>query len=103
MLSWLHVNLNLWEAFGITFQAVFMTRFLVQWIASERQGRSVIPISFWYLRLAGSAGLLIYAIGIGSLAIMLGQMFGTVVYVRNLVLIHREHHASDASPTAQTP
>ena len=98
MWDWLHTNRALWEAFGITFQAVFMARFLVQWIASERQKRSVIPISFWYLSLVGSAGLLIYAIGIGSVAVILGQMFGTVVYVRNLALIHRERRTVAVDP-----
>jgi lipid-A-disaccharide synthase-like uncharacterized protein len=87
--TWVHANRTLWEAFGIVFQAVFMARFLVQWIASERQKKSVIPVSFWYLSLVGSTGLLIYAVGIGSVAVILGQLFGTVVYVRNLMLIHR--------------
>jgi lipid-A-disaccharide synthase-like uncharacterized protein len=98
--TWVHANRTLWEAFGIAFQAVFMGRFLVQWIASERQKKSVIPISFWYLSLLGSAGLLIYAVGIGSVAIMLGQMFGTVVYVRNLMLIRRGRGETKSDPAA---
>ncbi len=101
--AWLSVNFNLWEAFGITFQAVFMARFLVQWIASERQKKSVIPISFWYLSLVGSTGLLIYAIGIGSIAVMLGQMFGTVVYVRNLTLVYRGRQAPQEANAAPRP
>ncbi len=100
MWDWLHTNRVLWEAFGITFQAVFMARFLVQWIASERQKKSIIPVSFWYLSLVGSTGLLIYAIGIGSIAVILGQMFGTVVYVRNLALIHREQRTTAAEASA---
>jgi lipid-A-disaccharide synthase-like uncharacterized protein len=101
--SWLHANRALWEAFGITFQAVFMARFLVQWIASERQKKSVIPISFWYLSLIGSTGLLIYAVGIGSVAVMLGQMFGTVVYVRNLMLVQRGRRNEQTPPLDPRP
>jgi lipid-A-disaccharide synthase-like uncharacterized protein len=100
MWDWLHTHRVLWEAFGITFQAVFMARFLVQWIASERQKKSIIPVSFWYLSLVGSTGLLIYAIGIGSIAVMLGQMFGTVVYVRNLALIHHERRTTTTEASA---
>jgi lipid-A-disaccharide synthase-like uncharacterized protein len=99
MWDWLHTNRVLWEAFGITFQAVFMARFLVQWIASERQRKSVIPTSFWYLSLVGSTGLLIYAVGIGSIAVILGQIFGSVVYTRNLMLIHRNHREQPTTPT----
>jgi len=91
-------NLDLWGAFGITFQTAFMARFLVQWIASERSGRSVIPISFWYLSLIGSAGVLIYGIGRGDPVIILGQAFGTFVYVRNLMLIYRGQRPATNGP-----
>jgi lipid-A-disaccharide synthase-like uncharacterized protein len=89
-----HANLDLWAVFGTAFQLAFMARFLVQWIASERCGKSVIPISFWYLSLVGSTGVLVYAIGRGDVVIILGQCFGTVVYVRNLALIYRERHVA---------
>lgn len=87
-------HLDLWAVFGFTFQAAFMARFLVQWIASERLGKSVIPISFWYLSLIGSVGVLVYAIGRGDVVIICGQSFGTVVYVRNLALIYRERRTA---------
>ncbi len=93
-------NLDLWAIFGLTFQFAFMARFLVQWIASERQRKSVIPISFWYLSLIGSTGVLIYGIGRGDIVIILGQAFGTVVYVRNLALIYRERRAVAVDPPA---
>ena len=82
-------NLDLWGLFGIVFQAAFMARFLVQWVASERSGKSVIPVAFWYLSLIGSGGVLIYGIGRGDPVIILGQMFGSIVYIRNLMLIYR--------------
>ncbi len=93
-------NLDLWAIFGLIFQFAFMARFLVQWVASERQKRSVIPISFWYLSLIGSTGVLIYGIGRGDIVIILGQAFGTVVYVRNLALIHRERRTTAAEASA---
>jgi lipid-A-disaccharide synthase-like uncharacterized protein len=91
-------NLDLWAIFGLTFQFAFMARFLVQWIASERQRKSVIPISFWYLSLIGSMGVLVYGIGRGDIVIILGQAFGTVVYVRNLALIYRERRTVAVEP-----
>ena len=92
-------NLDLWGLFGVIFQLAFMARFLVQWIASERSGKSVIPISFWYLSLIGSTGVLIYGIGRGEPVIILGQVFGTIVYVRNLMLIYRGHREAACDPT----
>ena len=89
-------NLDLWGLFGVVFQLAFMARFVVQWIASERSRQSVIPISFWYLSLIGSTGVLIYGIGRGDPVIILGQAFGTVVYVRNLMLIYRGRRTASA-------
>jgi lipid-A-disaccharide synthase-like uncharacterized protein len=78
-----------WLAFGLLGQAAFFSRFLVQWIASERAGRSLIPVAFWYLSLAGSLALLIYAVHRREPVFALGQSVGTLVYVRNLVLLRR--------------
>ncbi len=99
----LSANLDFWVILGLVFQGAFTARFLVQWIASERQGRSVIPVSFWYLSLFGSAGLLLYAVVRADPVFILGQSLGSVVYVRNLILIHRERCASDASPATPMP
>ena len=90
MWSRVATNLDAWAILGLTAQFAFTGRFLVQWIASERTGKSVIPISFWYLSLFGSAGLLLYAIARADPVFILGQSFGSVVYIRNLVLIRRE-------------
>jgi lipid-A-disaccharide synthase-like uncharacterized protein len=78
-----------WFALGMAGQAIFFSRFLVQWIASERAGRSYIPHIFWWLSLAGSMLLLGYAIHRKDAVFVLGQAFGWVVYARNLVLIQR--------------
>jgi len=78
-----------WFLLGLVGQGAFFSRFLCQWIASERAGRSVVPTTFWYLSLAGSSLLLVYAIHRREPVFLLGQLFGGFVYTRNLVLIGR--------------
>lgn len=77
----------LWIAVGLAGQAAFSARFLVQWIASERVRRSVIPEAFWYLSLLGGAILLSYAIHRRDPVFILGQSFGLVVYSRNIYFL----------------
>jgi lipid-A-disaccharide synthase-like uncharacterized protein len=79
----------IWLVIGLVGQSLFMLRFIVQWIHSERHQQSLIPVSFWYLSLAG--GLIVLAYGIHRIdpVIILGQLPGTIIYTRNLVLIHR--------------
>ena len=83
---------------GLAGQALFFSRFLVQWVASEKSGRSVVPLSFWYLSIGGGGLLLIYALWRKDPVITLGQAVGLFVYVRNLMLIHRRQSVSP--PTA---
>ena len=87
------INLSNIEMFFLTIgflgQALFASRFVIQWIYSEKKGVSSIPISFWYLSIFGGLGLLIYAIFRKDPVIILGQMFGIFVYLRNLILIYR--------------
>ena len=79
-----------WVGLGFGAQALFMMRFLVQWLASERAGRSVMPIAFWYFSLGGGALLLAYAIHTGDRVFIAGQSGGLLIYTRNLYFIHRE-------------
>ncbi|MEZ5777745.1 MAG: lipid-A-disaccharide synthase N-terminal domain-containing protein [Paracoccaceae bacterium] len=79
-----------WVAFGLFGQLMFTGRFLVQWIASERARRSVVPLSFWYFSIAGGLILLSYAIYRRDPVFVLGQSLGVFIYGRNLWLIHRE-------------
>lgn len=72
---------------GLAGQLMFSARFLVQWIASEKRKKSVVPISFWFLSLFGSFFLLIYAIYRKDIVFTLGQLFGFIVYIRNLLII----------------
>jgi lipid-A-disaccharide synthase-like uncharacterized protein len=77
---------------GFVAQILFSARFLVQWIASEKAKKSVIPISFWFLSLAGGGLLLIYAIGRKDPVFILGQSVGVFIYSRNLYFIYKEKH-----------
>ena len=83
---------RLWVGLGLIGQLLFSARFIIQWIASERKKRSVIPVSFWYFSLGGSALLLAYAIYRKDPVFILGQSAGAVVYVRNLRLIRAARH-----------
>jgi lipid-A-disaccharide synthase-like uncharacterized protein len=80
---------SLWIGLGFAGQLLFTSRFLVQWIASERRGESIVPIAFWWLSLAGGATLLAYALWRRDPVFIAGQSAGLVVYVRNLALIRR--------------
>lgn len=77
-------------AIGFTGQAFFFMRFFWQWIVSEKEKRSVIPVSFWYFSLLGSFFLLAYAILRKDIVFIVGQSTGSIIYIRNLYLIHRE-------------
>ncbi len=76
-------------AVGFGGQLLFTSRFLVQWIASERAGRSIMPLAFWWLSLAGGATLLAYALWRRDPVFAVGQAAGLIIYSRNLVLIAR--------------
>lgn len=85
--------------FGIAAQSVFFLRFLVQWIVSERQGESTIPIAFWYLSLVGTALIFVYAILRVDPVFMLASVLQCVIYVRNLMLIGRQRRRLQAMTT----
>ena len=82
----------LWLAVGMFGQALFSARFIIQWLASEKLRRSVVPVSFWYFSLIGGFVLLAYAIYRRDPVFVLGQAFGAVIYVRNLYFLHRERY-----------
>lgn len=83
----------IWKAVGFGGQALFGSRFLVQWIATERRRQSVVPTAFWYLSLFGGLTLLSYAISIKDPVFITGQTFGVLVYARNLWFVHRQKAA----------
>jgi lipid-A-disaccharide synthase-like uncharacterized protein len=85
---------NFWLGLGFVGQAIFGSRFVVQWISSERAGQSVIPTAFWYLSLAGALLLLTYAVYRRDPVFIIGQSVGGFIYARNLALIARKRQAS---------
>lgn len=86
-----------WLVIGFCGQALFMMRFLVQWLVSERERRSVIPVSFWYFSIGGALVLLVYALHRGDPVFVAGQLLGVAIYVRNLHLIRLERAATGPS------
>ncbi|MBN3864100.1 MULTISPECIES: lipid-A-disaccharide synthase N-terminal domain-containing protein [Pseudomonas] len=86
---------TLWLVIGFGGQIAFTGRFVLQWLYSEYKKRSVIPVSFWYLSIVGSTLLFAYAIYREDPVFIVGQAFGSIVYLRNLQLIARSKHLKD--------
>lgn len=80
---------RVWLVIGFLGQGLFFMRFFVQWLASEREKRSTIPVAFWYFSLFGGLTLLAYAIYKRDPVFILGQSTGLFIYIRNLMLIHK--------------
>lgn len=99
-LAWFSVP-HLWLLVGLLGQALFASRFIVQWFKSEMEGRSVIPLSFWYCSVGGGIVLLAYAIYKLDPVFIIGQASGLVVYARNLYLIFRERDLLRAAAEAR--
>ncbi len=89
-----------WVAFGFLAQVFFMLRFALQWIASERARRSVVPMSFWVFSVFGGVLLLIYAIHRGDPVFVVGLSGGLFIYARNLWFVLRERRELAARSTA---
>lgn len=87
---------NLWLAIGFLGQALFSARFLVQWIASEKARKSIIPAAFWFFSVAGGMTLLAYAIYRQDPVFIVGQAAGLVIYLRNIYFVLLERRNSRA-------
>jgi len=79
-----------WLGLGILGQALFAGRMLAQWITSERRGQSIIPVAFWWMSLSGAALMVTYFIWRRDLIAALGVALPSIIYIRNLMLIHRQ-------------
>ena len=90
-----------WVMIGLLGQALFTGRMLVQWMVSERKGRSTVPVAFWWLSLMGASMLLAYFIWRKDIVGILGQSLGWFIYLRNLSLIYGRRSARDASTDLQ--
>ena len=87
-------KVSLATLFGLMGQALFTMRFVVQWIASERAGKSVIPTAFWFFSIGGGLLLFGYALYVKDPVFIIGQGFGVFVYMRNLYFIRRDKSGS---------
>jgi len=79
----------MWLGIGFLGQSLFFSRWIIQWIASERKSESQMPIAFWYMSLGGGLIVLAYAIYRKDPVFIAGQGIGSFVYLRNLMLIYR--------------
>jgi lipid-A-disaccharide synthase-like uncharacterized protein len=82
-------RLDFWLVFGIVAQLLFTARFVVQWIVSEKLGKSVVPLAFWFLSMGGGLMLLVYGLVRREPIIIMGQALAVFIYMRNLMLIFR--------------
>ncbi len=87
-------NIDLGILIGYLAQGMFAMRFVVQWIASERAGRSVVPTTFWVFSIGGGLMLLGYALYRRDPVFIIGQAFGVFVYLRNLQFVLRSGGAA---------
>lgn len=99
LITWEHV----WIFIGFAGQGLFMSRFLVQWWASEKAGRSVVPVAFWYFSVIGGLVMLAYATYRLDPVFISGQALGLVVYARNLYLIYAERAAAGQETPPSEP
>ncbi|HEY4940178.1 MAG TPA: lipid-A-disaccharide synthase N-terminal domain-containing protein [Rhizomicrobium sp.] len=88
---------TVWISIGFLGQAVFGVRFLIQWVRSEQEGRSVVPVAFWYCSLVGGLVTVSYTLHLQAWPLLLGQAMPIPIYIRNLWLIHRERAAKNAA------
>jgi lipid-A-disaccharide synthase-like uncharacterized protein len=90
------VKLTWFVLIGYVGQALFTMRFVVQWIASERARKSVIPVAFWFFSIGGGVTLFAYALYVKDPVFILGQGFGVFVYLRNLYFVMRDRKTASA-------
>jgi lipid-A-disaccharide synthase-like uncharacterized protein len=89
-------KLDFWLVFGLVAQLFFAGRFIVQWISSERAGKSVIPFAFWIFSMGGGLMTLVYGLVKREPIIIFGQGLATLIYIRNIMLIFREREQKAA-------
>lgn len=94
-------QLDAWVIIGYVAQALFTMRFLVQWLASEKAGKSVVPLAFWIFSLGGGALLLVYALYKRDPVFIIGQSTGLLIYIRNLQLIQKSTQREKAEASLQ--
>ena len=96
--TFLGVDWNVWKVIGWTGNTVFFLRFVVQWHATEKRKRVVVPAAFWWLSLVGSLLLLVYSIERNDKVFIVAYLFNWIPYSRNLIIHHRYHDAHRDCP-----
>lgn len=92
-----YTRLDWWIILGFVAQGLFTMRFVVQWIASERAGHSVMPLAFWIFSIFGGILLLVYALYRKDAVFIAGQGFGVFVYLRNLYFVMRDRRIAPSA------
>jgi lipid-A-disaccharide synthase-like uncharacterized protein len=92
-----------WNMIGTFGQALFASRFILQWLRSEIEGRSVIPVAFWWCSLGGGIILFVYALARNEPVFAVGQVSGLIVYARNLWLVYKEKRIKALTVEIETP
>src|SRR5215510_9498171 len=92
--KFLGIEWSAWKVVGWLGNAVFFSRFFVQWYATEKLKRVVVPTSFWWLSLGGSLLLLAYALFYKRDSVFIfAYAFTWIPYIRNLIIHHRHADA----------
>lgn len=99
--TWLSGHFNFLVLFGLLGQALFMMRFVAQWVHSEKMGRSAVPEIFWLFSIGGGVVLLIYAILKNDFVFIVGQSLGLFIYARNIFFIHKIKAKQQTNDTAK--
>ncbi|MGQ0811409.1 MAG: lipid-A-disaccharide synthase N-terminal domain-containing protein [Nitrospiraceae bacterium] len=94
---------TIWLIIGFLGQGAFFSRWVVQWLASERSAESRVPVAFWYMSLVGGLITLAYALYRKDPVFIAGQSIGALVYLRNLMLIYRTPRTESALPPPPKP
>lgn len=99
--EWITADSVFWTVFGLSGNILFSSRFVLQWIVSEKEKRSTVPIQFWYLSIAGSVMMLIYSIHLWKLPLILGFAFPVLIYMRNIALSKPAVEPADENTISQ--
>lgn len=89
-------SIDYWMILGFFGQAIFFSRFIIQWVYSEKKKKSIIPIEFWYLSIVGAVIVFIYAIYRKDPVFFVGQFFAILIYFRNLRLIGKSNQIKES-------